>query len=49
MISGFHHDVDEICALLWDYAGYSDNPSLTFQDNVSVPSARVKKSKKRTS
>jgi hypothetical protein len=46
MFSGFRRDVDEICALLGYYAAPSGNPSPTFRDNVSVPSSRVKKSKK---
>jgi hypothetical protein len=44
MISGFNCDVDEIYALLGWYAASNGNPVLTFQDNVSVPSSRVKKS-----
>jgi hypothetical protein len=32
----------EICALLGNYAAYSGNSSPTFQDNLSVPSSRVK-------
>jgi hypothetical protein len=41
---GFRCDVDEICALLGYYTALSGNPLLTFWDNVSVPSSRVKKS-----
>jgi hypothetical protein len=37
----------KICALLGYYAALSGNPLLTFPDNVSVPSSRVKKSKKK--
>ena len=37
---------DEICALLGYYATSSSNPLPTFRDNVSVPSLRVKNSKK---
>ena len=32
----------EICVLLGNYAAYSGNSLLTFQDNLSVPSSRVK-------
>jgi hypothetical protein len=35
----------EICALLGHYAALNGDPILTFRDNVSVPSSRVKKSK----
>jgi hypothetical protein len=45
-ISGFHHEVDEICAALGYYAACSGNSLPTFRDNLSVPSSRVKKSKK---
>jgi hypothetical protein len=45
VISGFHHDADEICTLLGYNTALSGNPLLTFKDNVSVPSSRVKKSK----
>jgi hypothetical protein len=44
VISGFHRDVDEICAVLGCYAASSGNLLPTFRDNVSVPSSRVKKS-----
>jgi hypothetical protein len=37
----------EICALLGYYAASNRNPLPTFRDNVSVPSSRVKKSKKK--
>jgi hypothetical protein len=37
----------ENCALLGYYAAPNGNPLLTFRDNVSVPSSRVKKSKKK--
>jgi len=30
-------DVEEICALLGNYAAYSGNSLLTFQDNLLVP------------
>ena len=46
MISGFHCEVDEICTVLVYYAACSDN-SLLFQDNLLVPSSRVKKAKKK--
>jgi hypothetical protein len=46
IILGFCHDADEICALLGYYASSNGNPLPTVQDNVSVPSSRVKKSKK---
>jgi len=45
MISGFHHNVDEICALLGNYIMYSGNSLPKFRANLLVPSARVKKSK----
>jgi hypothetical protein len=45
--SGFRCDVDEIWTLLGYYAASSSNPLRTFRDNVSVPSSRVKKSKKK--
>jgi hypothetical protein len=44
VISGFRRDADEICALLGYYAASNGNPLLTFRDNVSLPSSRVKKS-----
>jgi hypothetical protein len=44
MISDFHGDVDEICALLGYHAASIGNPLPTFRDNVSVPSSRVKES-----
>jgi hypothetical protein len=46
VISGFGHDADEICALMGYNAAQSGNPLPMFRDNVSVPSSRVKKSKK---
>jgi hypothetical protein len=46
MIRGFRRDADEICVLLGHYAAWNDNPLLTFRDNVSAPSSRVKQSKK---
>jgi hypothetical protein len=46
VFSRFRRDVDENCALLGYYAPSSGNPLPTFRDNVSVPSSRIKKSKK---
>jgi hypothetical protein len=40
--SGFCHNVDEIRALLGHYAASCGNCSPTFQDNVLVPTSRVK-------
>jgi hypothetical protein len=40
MISGFHHNADEICALLGYNTALSGNPLPTFQDNVLVPSSK---------
>jgi hypothetical protein len=37
----------EICVVLRYYAALNGNPLPTFLDNVSVPSSRDKKSKKR--
>jgi len=34
-----------ICALVGYYAGYIGDFSLTFRDNLSIPSSKVKKSK----
>jgi hypothetical protein len=39
-------EVDGICAVLGYYTEYSGNSLPTFQDNLSVSSSRVKKSKK---
>jgi hypothetical protein len=36
-ISGFHHKVDESCALLGYYTVWSGNSLLTFHDNLPVP------------
>jgi hypothetical protein len=47
VISGFRRDADEISALLRYYAASADDPLPTFRDNVSVPSSRVKASKKK--
>jgi hypothetical protein len=45
-VSGFFCDVKEICTLLGHYAASNGNPLPTFRVNVSVPSSRVKNSKK---
>jgi hypothetical protein len=42
LISGFRHNVEEICALLGYYAASCGNCLPTFRDNVSVSSSRVK-------
>ena len=44
-VSGFRRDVDEICALLAYYATLSGSYVLTFRNNLSIPSSRIKKSK----
>jgi hypothetical protein len=44
--SGLHRDADEICDILGYNATSSGNPLRTFRENISVPSSRVKKSKK---
>jgi hypothetical protein len=41
VISGFHHEVDEKCALLGYYAASSGNPLPTFRDDISVPFIRA--------
>jgi hypothetical protein len=41
LISGFHFDVDEISAVLGNYAASSGNCLPTFRDNVSALSSRV--------
>jgi hypothetical protein len=43
----FIRHVDEMCALLGYYAASNGDPLPTFWDNVSVPSSRVEKSKKK--
>jgi hypothetical protein len=46
----YHHlnlILDENCILLGYYAVSNGNPLPVFQDNVSFPSSRVKKSKKK--
>jgi hypothetical protein len=47
LISGFRHDVDEICFLLGYYTALSGSSLPMFRDNLSVSSSRVKKSKKK--
>jgi len=42
MISGFHHEADENCALLGYYAASNGNLLPTFRDNLWVPSPGVK-------
>jgi hypothetical protein len=44
VISDFRHDVDEMCTLLAYYAASNGKYLLMFQDNISVPSSRVKMS-----
>ena len=39
VISGFHHEVVEICALLCYYTVSSGNFLLTLWDNILVPSS----------
>jgi hypothetical protein len=45
-ISGCRRHVGEICAILGYYTASCGSSVPTFRDNVSVPSSRVKKSKK---
>jgi hypothetical protein len=40
VISGFRHDVDEICALQGYYAALSGSCVPMFRHNLSVPSSR---------
>jgi hypothetical protein len=40
VISGFHRDVDDNCALLGYYAPSNDNPLPKFCNKVSAPSSR---------
>ena len=47
MISGFHREVAENCALLGHYAASTSNLLQTFWDNLMVPSSGVKNSKKK--
>jgi hypothetical protein len=44
VISGFHREADENCALLCYYAASSSNFLPTFRDNLSVPSSNVQES-----
>ena len=46
VMSGFPRGVNQIFALLGFYEAYSGNSIPTFRDNLSVPSSRVKQSKK---
>jgi hypothetical protein len=48
VISGFRHDVYEICTLLGYNAAYSGNSLLKFRDNLSVLSSRVKEIRLKT-
>jgi len=41
VISGFHREVHENCALLGHYAASSDNFLPTFRDNLSVQSSGI--------
>jgi hypothetical protein len=43
--SGFRSDVEKMCAVLRYNVAYSGNSSLTFRDNLSAQSSRVKISK----
>jgi hypothetical protein len=47
VVSGVRRDVDETCCILGYYAASSGSPLPTFWDNISVPSSRVKESKKK--
>jgi len=42
VISGFHREVDESCALLGHYAASDVNFLQTFRYNLSVPSSMVR-------
>jgi len=46
VISGFCHKVGEICTLLGCYTAHIGNYVPTFQDHISVPSQRIKKSQR---
>jgi len=48
VISGIHHEVEEIYALLGYYGPYSGNSLPMFRYNLSVPSSKVNKSKKKS-
>jgi len=41
-MSGFHCEIDEICAPVGYYAGYSGNSLPEFWDSPLVPSSRVR-------
>jgi len=41
VITGFRREADQNCAVVGYYAASSGNCSLTFPDNLSVPSSRV--------
>jgi len=47
LILDFHHKVDEIYALLGNYATYSGNSLPPFQDNLSAPTSSVRYPKRR--
>jgi hypothetical protein len=46
VVSGFSRDVDEICAPLGYYTALIGSSLQTFRENLSVPSSRLKMSKK---
>jgi hypothetical protein len=48
VISGIHHEVEEICALLGYYRAYSGNSLPMFRDILSVPSSKVNESKEKS-
>jgi len=48
VISGIRHEVEKICALLGYYRARSGNSLPMFRDNLSVPSSKVNKSKKKS-
>jgi hypothetical protein len=47
VISGFRHNVDEICALVGYYAALRGTSVPTLRENIWVISSRVKKSKEK--
>jgi hypothetical protein len=47
VISSFCRDIDEVCLLRGYYMALSSSSVLTFRDNLSVPFAGIKKSKKK--
>jgi hypothetical protein len=49
VIAGFRRGADEICSLLGYYIALNGSSLPTFRDNLSVPSSRVKKYKKKAS